>query len=100
MIVREILDALGAAVGFKADLLGDELFDEGLRGAGVNPSILRGPARIDSGMPFSGSRRREMDRADIRSCAPTIWTSGSLVRLVLCLRAWRCLGGAEKIFSS
>lgn len=89
LIVLDILEDIGAAEGFNAGFFGDGLLSEerGLLGLTIaEVSMRRGPARIagfESRILLSFSLKRVIDRADIRSCAPLLWTSGSLSRLFL-----------------
>lgn len=71
LIVLEMREAFGAAVAFKAGFFGDGLLERtGLLGTGTDSSRRGRKDGLFSISPVSCSLRREIDRADIRSCAP------------------------------
>lgn len=78
LIVRDIRGNLVLEELFKAGFLGEALFvDTGLLGAGSGMSICRDAERV-----LSFSLRRDIDLAEILSCALDAFTSGSLGRLI------------------
>lgn len=105
LIERDIRGVRSVAEVFGAGLLGVILLTVlGPFGVDKGRSALLGIVRVEYPWllgPVSCSLNRDIDLADIRSCMPENWTSGSLGRFdFVVLRGWRRFGNGLKAASS